>query len=411
MSSKYTTSPGDTFEKIARKVYGDERQAQQLAEANPGAIEPLAAAVSLVVPALPGAPSNVPQQGASTGANDVALLVGGQRFRFWERVRITRSLDAVDTLDVFAPFESDNAAFREAFRPFTYNQVELTVGGDRLFNGTMVGVEPTVGAKRRTVEASAYSRPGVLGDCTAPASAYPLEFTGQGLKEISSKLCAPFGLTVEFNGDPGAPFELAAAKVDERILSFLVKLAQQRGLVISSTPDGGVLFQSPGGSGNPVANLSQGNSPVLEVLPRFSPQRYYSHVTGIDPVIVGLDGSQYTVKNPRLPDIVRPFTFKAPDSAGGGINKAVEAKAGRMFGNTAAYTVSLSTWRDPSGNLWAPNTSVLLEAPDAMVYSPYIFLIRSVILEKDSTSETAVLELVFPGAFSGQIPEKMPWDE
>ena len=82
-----------------------------------------------------------------------------------------------------------------------------------------------------------------------------------------------------------------------------------------------------------------------------------------------------------------------------------------MFGAMASYSVALSTWRDPAGNLWAPNTTLKLQAPGAMIYNSYEFIVRSVEFSKDSTSETARLNLVLPGAFSGQIPEALPWDE
>ena len=75
-----------------------------------------------------------------------------------------------------------------------------------------------------------------------------------------------------------------------------------------------------------------------------------------------------------------------------------------------AYTCRVSTWRDPAGNLWAPNTTVTLTAPDAMIYDKYEFIIRSVTFETDRATETATLNLVLTGSFSGEIPDSLPWD-
>jgi len=99
------------------------------------------------------------------------------------------------------------------------------------------------------------------------------------------------------------------------------------------------------------------------------------------------------------------------DAKSGGLKAAVEAKAGRMIGNAVSYSVQVATWRDPGGDLWAPNTTVKLTAPDAMIYSEYEFLIRSVQLERRRAASVATLDLVLPGAFSGTMPEAMPWDE
>jgi prophage tail gpP-like protein/phage tail protein X len=411
MSSSYLVIAGDTFETIARKQYGDETQAILISSANPGASVPLVVGTSLTIPDQPNAPKDVLQQAQSGSENEVAVLIDGVRFRFWESIRITRSMDAMDLIEFTAPFEPDQATYRETFRPFSYKPVVVTVGGVPLFTGTMMGVSPILEGNRRTVGITAYSSPGVLGDCTPPASAYPLEFNGQGLQEIATTLAGHFGLAVEFTSDQGAIFERVAAKVDQKVLGFLAKLAQQRNLVISSTPAGQLLFQQSVDTGSPVAVLAQGTGPVLAIEPNFNAQGYYSHVTGLDPVLVGLKGSQFTVKNERLEGVVRPFTFKTPDTGGGSVKAAVDAKAGRMFAGVASYSVALSTWRDPSGDLWAPNTTIKLQAPGAMIYNSYEFVIRSVEFTRDNNSETARLNLVLPGAFSGQLPETLPWDE
>jgi len=146
------------------------------------------------------------------------------------------------------------------------------------------------------------------------------------------------------------------------------------------------------------------------VSPFFSPQQYYSHITGLESVLVGTSGSQYTVRNPYLAGVIRPHTFKSPDTQGGTVQDSVRAKAGRMFGNMAAYGVQVSTWRDPSGALWRPNTTVVLNAPGAMVYSDYEFVVRSVRFDRTGDNESAELDLVLPGSFSGKIPEALPWD-
>ena len=409
----YRVIASDTFESIARKQYGDEKQAIRIATANPGVAEPLTAGTALSIPTLPDAPSDRAQEQPSGSDSEVAVLIDGQRFRYWENIRITRAVDAVDTLEITAPFQADKQAFRDTFRPFSYKQVRVTVAGKTLFTGTMVGVTPTLENNRRTLGVSAYSLPGVLNDCTLPASTYDkqgVETDKQGLKEIATTMASPFGLGVVFDAEQGAPFERVAVDTTERVLAYLTKLAQQRNLIISSTPTGQLLFQQSVKAGNPVAILSQGSSPVLQVTPFFSPQEYYSHVTGIDPVLVGQKGSQFTVKNARLQGVVRPTTFKAPDVAGGGVKAAVEAKAGRMFANMVSYTLELPTWRDPQGELWAPNTTVKLQAPGAMIYTSYEFVIRSVEFNR-SNSETAKLNLVLPGAFSGETPETLPWDE
>ena len=70
----------------------------------------------------------------------------------------------------------------------------------------------------------------------------------------------------------------------------------------------------------------------------------------------------------------------------------------------------LNTWIRPLQIKEDDNTITLL-APGAMIYSEYEFVIKSVEFSRDGDSETAVLKLVLPGSFSGEIPETLPWEE
>lgn len=409
MSTIYRVQSDDTFELIARKQYGIETEANRIRRANPGVSEPLFPGTVLTIPDSPDAPKNRQQQAAAVDPDEVSILIDGERFRFWEGVQIFRGLDSMSTISFSAPFESERPDFRQTFQPVSFKGLEAFVGGDPLFTGTLVPVDPTLDPERKAVMVSGYSLPGVLSDCTPSANAFPIEFNRQELNAIATALAEPFGLGVEFEGEPGPVFETVAAEATQKALDFLTKLAQQRNFVISDTPRGKLKFWQTVTPGNPVAVLQQGESPLVSVTPTFNPQEYYSSITGIDPFLVGQNGGQFTIKNPFLTNVVRPFTFKAPDTEDSNLQEAVKAKMGRMFGNVVSYTASVDTWRDSNGALWGPNTTLILTAPGAMIYKPFEFVIRSVQLEKTATSKSAVLELVLPGAFSGEIPGDLPW--
>jgi prophage tail gpP-like protein/phage tail protein X len=406
-----TTRKGDTFDLLARRAYGDDQQSALLRSANPGAVEPFEGGVVLTVPDQPTAPKNKPPTVEAADDSELALLINGQRFRFWTGISITRSIDSMDTLNISAPFEPDDVQFRATFKPFAFAPVNINVGGAPLFTGTMLTVDPDLKEDGRTVAAACYSVPAVMGDCTAPASSYPLEWNEAGLKTIAEAAAAPFGLPVLFEADEGATFERVALKPGEKVLPFLIKLAQQRGLLVSSTERGELLFTQSVAPGQPVARLIEGASPLVDVVPVFNPQDYYSEITGIEPVVVGLRGGQVTVRNPRLRGIVRPLAFEVSDTVNADIEAACNAKAGRMFANVVNYSCNVATWRDPSGNIWEPNTTVTIDAPGAMIYGEYEFLVRAVTLSRTSDGgELATLALTIPGAFSSKIPEALPWD-
>jgi prophage tail gpP-like protein len=412
---------------VSRKKYGYEGESARIEAANPGIVEslieefdPVAPGKLLIQPLNPGTILTVPQifdgisntssQTFSENINEVAIIINGERFRYWVNVKINDSIDAITTVDFTAPFESDAPGFQDAFKPFSFAPVEVTIGGVRKFTGRMVAVNPQVLANPRTVSISCYSLPGTINDCNPSPSTYPIEYKNLRLGDIASRLLKPFGFKAKFLADQGAPFEKVSCDVSTKVWAFLTTLAAQRNLILTDDINGNLIFLESIEAGNPVAVLAQGSSPVVSVVPLFEPQRYYSHITGIETPSPGLKGSQFTVKNPFLTGIFRPYVFTVQDTKGGDVKTVVQVKVARMFANMVSYSLTVDTWRDPAGNLWVPNTTLKLTAPDAMIYQKYEFLIRSVEREKLSNKETAVLTLVLPGVFRGEIPDSLPWE-
>ena len=121
LSGMYSVQLGDTFESISRKQYGTETEALRISQANPGTSEPLSAGTVLSIPVLPGAPQDIPARAPVDGIDEVAVLIDGKRFRFWEGISVSRSMDQMDTVELAAPFDADAPGFRETFTPFSYN--------------------------------------------------------------------------------------------------------------------------------------------------------------------------------------------------------------------------------------------------------------------------------------------------
>jgi prophage tail gpP-like protein len=355
---------------------------------------------------------------------NVALYIGEVQFANWQSIEITLGLDVVDTIALSAPFEADRKEFRALFRPLSYPTIQTTLDGTPLFTGTLIDILPDVSAESRTVECSGYSLPGVLDDCTPPASALPLEWRGVGLKAIAEATCAPFGLDVDFRLENDPPFEKVALDPlgqtkesrDKKAIreegtpwAFLTTLAQQRNAVLSSTAEGRLLIWQAE-TGRPIAKLEGGAPPLVRVRPTFNPQDYFSEVTCFSPKTRKKKGSKHTASNMLLTGVVRPHCFRADDSEDADAPEAAKAKLGRMCANAVGFTIeSIPTWRNPQGQLWQPNTTIQLLAPDAMVYELTDMLIRAVTLRQEKDSETADLVVVFPGAFSGEMPSRFPW--
>lgn len=362
----------------------------------------------------------------------IELSIGGKNFAHWFDLEVKLCVDSFDSVGFSAPFDPSNKALRSLFRPFQFQPISLKLNGDDLFAGTLIGVEPRVDANSKTVAITCYSVPGVLCDCTAPTGlgykgkrpkgAIPLQFTKLNLQQIAQQLCDPFGIDCEFHDPPGAPFEKVAIKFEEKIHGFLVELAKQRGLVMTNNFDGTLLFWKSVPRGAAVVQFVEGVPPLSSVQATFSPQEYYSEITGYAPSKHRKQGGKYIFQNKwlgqRLDDgtdpinTFRPISWKFDDTERQEAPDATKAKAGRMFANILAVTLDdLPTWRDPQGKLWEPNTTLTLLAPSAMIYRESEFLIREVTLRQSKDKLSAALGIVLPGGFAGEIPENLPWLE
>jgi prophage tail gpP-like protein len=372
---------------------------------------------------------------ATPTPRELAIRIAGEQFRFWSEIEVGRHLDSYSTVDVKAPYEPDREEFRAAFTPFTYPDFDVLRGGKPLFTGTLVTVEPDIDAKKRAVSGSGYAKPGVLVDCTLPQG-IEREFRKMTLRDIALAVTERFGIDVEFRGDPGAAFtagglELAATpvprletqiisvsgarftkqkiEVTQKVHDFLESLAQQRNFVLSSTASGALLFWKSTKGGAPRARLKSGVRPVVSVKPIFRSQHYFSEITGYS-TSRRKRRAHHTERNPWLSGSkFRPHAKIFNDVEAGDIPEATKAELGRMFGEAASWEIEVPTHEDPQGQLWEPNTTITLEAPDAMIYRETELVVRSVFLRQKKEAESAKLVVVLPGAFSGEVPKELPW--
>lgn len=347
----------------------------------------------------------------STTLDEVSLTIGGIPIVGWVDLSIERAIDTYSTVSVSAPFDPNRAELREIFRPFTYRDLVVSIGGERIFTGIAVDIVPRTGPEGSTVSVTGYALPAQLEDCHEPHSALPLKFEDIGLRSVLAALLGPLGLEYELRGTDGAPLEEVELDPTSSPQDIISKVAKQRGYVLTDTADGKLLCWRSTESGSPVARFEENVPPVGTIEAQFSAREYYSEITGFTQAKRGRKGSFHTERNPWLPRL-RPHSFELGETDPSEAPEATRAKLGRMFGNMAGWQIAdLPTWRDPQGVLWAPNTTVYLTAPGAMIYRETELLVRAVHLSATPTKQSATLDVVMLGAFSGIAPKVLPWAE
>jgi prophage tail gpP-like protein len=337
-------------------------------------------------------------------------LASGESYGRWSEVELVRGLDCYTAVSLSGPFDHERQEVRRAFQPLAFPSVTVTVADELVLTGHVKDVAPNVDAGMSSVGVTAYSVAHELTEICADPKLLPLEFNGLDLRQIAAKLVtASIGVESVFEGQPGAVFARVRSEPDSTIHSFLVDLALQRGFVLADAPSGALLFRAEAKPGAPVARLE--GQPLVRVSASFDPSSWYSSVTGRASRKAGRAGSKYSEINPLYrASHPRHFTMRIGDTESADVPRTAKAAIGRMVASVVSYTLDLPTWRDPKGKLWAPNTTVTLLAPEAMIYRETELVVRSVTLRQTAEAETATLGLTLPGTFGGKLPEALPWD-
>lgn len=340
-----------------------------------------------------------------------SLEINGEKWDGWDKLSIERSIDGFDQCSFETIFDKTNEKFKATFRPFSYHSASILIDDELLFKGFMMDISPETSPEKKSLKIECYAMSAVLNDCTAPIDIYPLEFSGVKLDIIARKLCEPFGIAVVFQADPGAVFDKIKLDQSASIAGFLFDLAKQRGLLVKSNPSGDLIFFKTETDSKPISLDLDGNeNPVTNIQAKFDPQKYYSEITCISRSTDDDPGTTFTAQNPNLSSPRRPYVKLLKDTGSADIEAAAKAALGRMIAGAVTYTITLSTLFSQYGDLLEPGQILSIIAPDAMIYTRQLLLIKKVIFNISTEEQTSQLECVLTGAYSGEIGDDLPWD-
>lgn len=337
----------------------------------------------------------------------ISILINGKRFENWESVDVNLSLDSIDTFSLGTSMSPENIDFVKSFEPFKYPEIQVLANGEELLTGVIFPKSVSIGSKNISIAGA--SKPGILNKLPVPPDKYPLELKNQDLRQIGTLMAGYYGVDVELSGSVGAPFSPAVSPAPaESVLSFLVKLAKKRSFLVSNTVKGALDFFVPGAS-SVISPLHQGEMPLLDAKCDFDDENMFTSVTGFGAAEAGRDPESFTVPVIDLPGINRPFVYTVSDSQGASLQDTIKFKAGRLFANAIKTSVEVLGWRGVNGKIWQSGDFISLLAPGVYFYNETKLMIRDISLKRTAKEESASLEIVFPGVYSGELPKKFPW--
>lgn len=343
-------------------------------------------------------------------SNKIVIKVKGVELQTWLSVRLQRNFDSVDTLSISYPFDPKNETLKEVFKPCSFNECRVFYDGKLLFVGVLLDVRTRFDSNQVVEEASFYALSGNLIDCNFPASSTKLQFDNQTIKTIFTQIADQFNLNLTFAAEAGGSFDKVACRPDQKIFDFMIDLAKQRGLILSSLANGGILVRKGKENGTLVAKLEEGLPPLVSVTNNPNSRNYFSEVTACT---TGRSkdniNAKYTSNNNKL-DFLRPMIKVAKDTDTGSIKNASEGLLGRMFASSINYTIVVPSWENSLNKVFETNTFVQIKAPSVRIYQPYTLMIKQAELIADNNQELTSLTCVLPSSYSNKVPETLPWD-
>ena len=395
---QYTIQSGDTLSLIAAREYGDQTLWRNIWSANqtrlrsgdPNLIYPGEVIVVPIIAAREALRSAPPitEQG-------MAIVIEGRVISFTGG-RIIRTMDTgADGWAVSIDWQpGEDEHIDRVTTPYTYPNAAAYIDGELLVNGLLYSVEPSMAGGGRTKNLGGFSYTADLIDSTLKP---PYEQNNITLKQLALDIVTPTGIGVVFDVDTGGAFNRVTAEEGDTIFGHLSKLASQRGVLVSSTAKGELLFTQANTTGAPVATLEEGQQGALEYRARFDGRARFNSYRAVGRSPAG--NKEAIAKDNRVP-LSRFVTFTADDTTSGDIGEAAKWKRSKQLAEALSLTLPVPDWYDPSGNLWRENTLITVKSSTLQVPQGFTFVVRSVEYILENGGRRAELSLVPPQVYT-----------
>lgn len=294
---------------------------------------------------------------------------------------------------------------RDTFRPYSFHEAKAYVGGELMVSGRIYRWDDSVTPDKTSMSLQGYSRTKDLIDSAVDP---PYQRNGVELVDIVKKYCEPRRINViDSVGSLGA-FKKITADPNDRIMDFLIELAKQKGVILTSTPKGDLHITKAATQIDNLGTLGDGMPLVTRMSASYDGSQRFRTFR-----MEGKRRGRRKIRDEVIDNSVSLIRTKAisaddaKDSAG--LRKAGEWERSKSLSDSMQVSVDVSGWRSPAGPTWRENRHVTVVSPKLFLSDGFTFLIKSVDFKSDTSGRSTTLELVPPSAFSGEELEQ-PWD-
>lgn len=330
---------------------------------------------------------------------DVHLAIGGDVWKGWEEVKITRSIEqGAGTFDLKLTDVWPGGSAARPIIPGVACQVEIA--GAALITGYIDDATEAFEANNHELSVRGRDAAGDLIDCSAVHKSG--EWKNARLEDIAADLARPFDIAVTASSSTGKAFESFRIQEGETVFEAIERACRQRALLVTSNGVGGLVIGSGKGIENNRAALVLGKGGnVLKLTAEASGRERFSHYTVKGQNAGGgfmdaedIAGDEATIQDGTVTRH-RPLIVLA-EEPGDGPTFAERARWEQRVraARSKRISVTVQGWLDQAGKPWRPGDVVPCE------FFRFVgeMLIAAVTLTRGPGGTLSDIELSLPGA-------------
>jgi len=397
----YTTKIGDTYESISKKLYGLPSSANTIEKIN-GVVGDLKNGLKLKVPI-----DNVNDLSGSTLPR---VVIEDAEFVIFEELTIVKSLIGVTIAYISVLFDPND---KDHVKYFKFgNNASVYIDNKLKLTGEIKIISPIADKNKRLWTIGIKSHAGLLLDTHIPKTFFPLEYLNVTISEIITRICNGFGVGLVFDDSVEEVLNIvidnnygvsASAGITETPFDYILRLVSTRGINVSDDSEGNLFiykFKKADSVLSIIEGLTTGFTSLGALYDYDSLHRNYHIFSQYG------DSDNYAVSRFDIFSLPLHKNIISPDSSSGNTEEYSKWILCRHIGNSIKVMFSLPSFNFEGVSL-SVGDIVNIKAQSLGIYEETEMVIEE-IKETQTLSEMTKIVLTVPGAYTGEVPERLP---
>ena len=344
--------------------------------------------------------------------DDVILKVNSSGYHGWKGMTVTRSIDAFCGLfDISAHDRWPGQNLPRGINPG--DECQVLIGDDPVITGYVDGVSPGFTSTDTSLGVRGRDKTSDMVDCPTMVDTY--EVIDMDLAGIANTLCSEFKIDLKIMADVGQPFIKFSIQPGEKASACLERAAKLRGIICTTDGNGSLVLTARGSFKPADDQLVEGEN-IKKATGDYNFSNRYSEYTvfgqmpsfndGVDEPLADLMGTARDVNVMRYRPLLLPAeAWTSPESA------TIRAKneCARRAGDSKRVNVQVTGWRQSSGALWEPGTTIAITSARLSLDNEQMVISTLRYSISDTGGRITELELKRPDAYlengDGEVEE------